>query len=367
MPGKPFGDNRFEVLVEASPNALLMVDKDGIIALVNRQAEILFGYDRSELVGMAVEVLVPRRIRDRHASLRDQFFSEPMQRELGAGRDLTAVRKDGSEVTVEIGLTPISAPDRIFVLATITDITWRKQAEESNRKMADELRASNHDLEQFASMVSHDLQQPLVVISNYLNVLKKRESGKLDPESQNCINVVLDAAKHMHEMIHDMLDYARVGSSKNPFASTDLDDVLRHALFTFEAEIKGTKATIIHNPLPTVMGDQRQLTQVFQNLLGNALKFRNAARPLVIEFGARKEQTGWLIWLQDNGIGMEPDKQDRIFEPFQRLHSQDEFAGMGLGLAICRKIVERHGGRIWAESEPDKGANFFFTIPDRPI
>lgn len=485
-------EERFRLLVESSPNALIMADCDGVIRLVNRQTEILFGYAREELIGLSVDLLLPEPLRGQHAAMRSEFLEKPSERHMGVGRDLFAQRKDGSEVPVEIGLTPVNAPKGLFVLATVTDITRRKQAEEALRQseerfrtlaealpqivwsataegiidyanrrwheytalapdapelwdweravhpgdlaaarriwrqglaagepthaehrlrkadgayrwhlhrwwplrnadgritrwvgtatdiddlkraqvdlehLAEELRRSNRDLEQFASMVSHDLQQPLVVISGYLKLLKRKAGEQLDTETQEFVDIAFESAQHMQDMIRGMLDYARVGRSDKPLASTDLENVLEKVLHTLRDEIRQSSTSVTHDRLPAVWGDQMQLEQVLQNLLGNAIKFRSVDRQSTIHVGVRREAEGWLISLQDNGIGIDADHKERIFEVFQQSHAEGKYPGAGLGLAICKKIVERHGGRIWVNSEPGQGSTFYFTIADRP-
>jgi len=365
-------EERFRLLVESSPNALLMVDRQGTISLWNRQAEVLFGYAREEIIGKCVELLLPSRVREEHVMLRRGFLNAPSQRPMGAGRDLFAQRKDGSEVPVEIGLTPIQMPDGLFILATITDITQRKQAEEllrrseeRFRKLSEDLRRSNEELGQFASMVSHDLQQPLVVISSYLNLLKRRLGDKVDPESREFIDVADESARNMQGMVRGMLEYARAARTDKPMSSTDMNEVFQQALANLQEEIKRHPATITHDPLPTVQCDPMSLVQVYQNLCGNALKFRSPDRPLTIHAGCRPESSGWLLWVQDNGIGMDPDQASQVFEAFFQVNPQGVYPGTGLGLTICKKIIERHGGRIWAESQPDQGATFLFTLPER--
>ncbi len=485
-------EERFRLLVESSPNALIMADRGGAIKLVNRQAEVLFGYDRTELIGMSVDMLLPEPLRRSHPALRGEFFEEPTQRHMGVGRDLYARRKDGFEVPVEIGLTPVLMPEGLFVLATVTDITQRKLAEEALRQseerfrtlaeavpqivwsataegiidytnrrwheytglatdsperwdwarvvhpddlaaarevwhrvlpageptetehrlrradgayrwhlhrwwplrradgqvlkwvgtatdvddlkraqvhlehLAKELRRSNRDLEQFASMVSHDLQQPLVVISGYLKLLKRKAGAQIDGETREYLDIASESAQHMQDMIRGMLDYARVGRSEKPLESVDLENVLDKVLHTLHDEIKQSSTTLTHDRLPSVWGDQMQLELVLQNLLGNAIKFRSTDRKPTIHVGVRREADRWLICVQDNGIGIDADHNERIFEVFQQSHAEGKYPGAGLGLAICKKIVERHGGRIWANSKPGEGSTFYFTIADRP-
>ncbi|MDO8302140.1 MAG: ATP-binding protein [Sedimentisphaerales bacterium] len=244
------------------------------------------------------------------------------------------------------------------------EIADRIQAEESLQKASDDLVRSNKDLEQFAYIASHDLQEPLRVITGYLQLIAKRYKGRLDSDADEFINFAVDGANRMQSLIIDLLTYSRVLKKAKPFAEVDCDLLLVQALANLEVAIKTTNAVITHDPLPTIMADGTQLIQVFQNLIGNAIKFRGNKKQ-EIHVTAKHDTNEWVFSVKDNGIGIESAYKERIFVIFQRLHSREEYPGTGIGLAICKKIVERHGGRIWLESTPGEGSTFYFAIQDK--
>jgi signal transduction histidine kinase len=225
-----------------------------------------------------------------------------------------------------------------------------------------ELKRSNEDLEQFAYVASHDLQEPLRMIQNYLQLVRQRYDKQLDSNAREFIAFALDGAARMHQLIRDLLTYSRVGSNGKDFSTTDSQGALAGALANLKVAIEESGAEITHDPLPTVPGDIVQLTQLFQNLIGNAVKFRGESAPR-IHIGVRQLGHEWEFSVRDNGIGIAEQDFQRIFVVFQRLHGRERFAGTGIGLSVCKKIVERHGGRIWVESKPGKGTTFHFTLP----
>jgi len=236
--------------------------------------------------------------------------------------------------------------------------------EELVAQRTEELARSNKDLEQFAYVASHDLQEPLRAVSGFVVLLQQRYQGKLDEKADGYIANAVDGAARMQSLIGDLLAYSRVGTRGGTLAPTAAQDSFDNARRNLAASIRDAGAVITSDPMPIVPGDALQLTQLFQNLIGNAVKFRGDRRP-EIHVGARREQDQWLFWVRDNGIGVAPEYADRIFLIFQRLHTRKKYAGTGIGLAICKKIVERHGGKIWVESQPDEGATFYFTISER--
>ncbi|MPV69292.1 PAS domain S-box protein [Burkholderia sp. BE17] len=357
-------EERLRLVVEAAPNAMVMVNRGGQIVLVNSQTERVFGYSRDELVGQSIERLVPARFRDQHPGHRTAFLAAPKSRPMGAGRHLTGLRRDGTELPVEIGLNPIETDEGMFVLAAIVDITERIRAEQALRERTDELARSNRDLEQFAYVASHDLQEPLRAVAGPLQLLQRRYQGQLDARADEYIGHAVEGATRMQALIEDLLAYSRVGRSDNPFQSMQCAAALDNALNNLAVALEEAGAEVHRGFLPTVQAIPSQLTLLFQNLVGNAVKFRRNDGPLQIRVGAEPGADGWLFRVEDNGIGIDAQYFERIFLIFQRLHTRRDYPGTGIGLALCKRIVERHGGRIWVESEPGKGATFLFTLPD---
>lgn len=359
VPGAPAPTEAlFRAVVESAPNGVVMVDAAGVIVLVNRETERLFGYSRAELLGTSIDRLVPDRFRRQHPVERDQFFGNPHRRAMGAGRDLYGVRKDGTEIPVEIGLNPIATDGALFVLASVVDISARKQAEE-------ELRQSNEELERFAYVASHDLQEPLRTVASYLQLLERRYRQHLDDDAREFIDFAVAGARRMEQLIKDLLAFSRVGTKGGELLPVETADVCSECLHSLRAAIEGASATIVVEDLPRVLADASQLQQLLTNLIGNALKFRGDA-PLTVRITAERDGRFWRLSVSDNGIGIEREYFDRIFVIFQRLHSREAYPGTGVGLAICRKIVDRHGGRIWLESTPGRGTTFHFTLPAAP-
>jgi PAS domain S-box-containing protein len=339
---------RFRGLLEAVPDATLLVDSCGRIALVNSETERLFGYGRQELLGELVEVLVPAWFHGHHPGHRADYFADLRPRPMGRGLELAARRKDGSEFPVEISLGPVETEEGMLVAAAVRDITERRRLEE-----------------QFVRVASHDLQEPLRTVANYAQLLATRYRGRLDPDADELIGYLVDGASRMHQLITDLLAYSRLGSRGNPFGAIDCELVFARVLHDLKLAIEQAGAIVTHDTLPTVLGDSVQLGQLFRNLLGNAIKFRGA-QPCRVRVRAERTGHEWTFAVCDNGIGIAPEHADRIFLIFQRLHSAAEYPGTGIGLAISKRIVERHNGRIWVDSYPGEGATFCFTLPAAP-
>jgi light-regulated signal transduction histidine kinase (bacteriophytochrome) len=277
---------------------------------------------------------------------------------MGTGRDLFGRRKDGTEVPVEIGLNPVSTDQGIGVLASVVDLSARKRAEE-------ELRRSNEELERFAYVASHDLQEPLRTVASYVQLLERRYGDRLDADAAEFIAFAVEGAKRMQRLIDDLLSFSRVGTRGGEMVPTDSGAVVDISLENLTAAIAESEARIERDALPVVRVDPIQLQHLFTNLIGNALKFRGKTRPLV-RISAERDGVFWRFSVSDNGIGIDAQYFDRIFVIFQRLHLREEFQGTGIGLAICKKVVERHHGRIWVESTPGAGSTFLFTLPAEP-
>jgi light-regulated signal transduction histidine kinase (bacteriophytochrome) len=237
-----------------------------------------------------------------------------------------------------------------------------KHVQDTLLKRTEELTRSNIELDQFASVVSHDLQEPLRMITAYVNLLQTQYAGKLDNEADEFIGLAVDGAKRMQGLIDDLLAYSRVGTRGKKFVATDCNEVLALTLMDLKRAIEESGAGITHDPLPIVLGDEFQLGQLLQNLIGNAIKYHGQTPP-EIHVGCQRMGAMYRFAVKDNGIGIDPEFTERIFVIFQRLHTRKEYPGTGIGLAICKKIVERHQGEIWVESAPGRGSTFYFTLP----
>jgi PAS domain S-box-containing protein len=502
---------RFGDVLEALPDAVVIVNRSGLIVLVNAQTEQLFGYSREELVGQPVELLVPEALRDRHVGLRDGYFAHPHTRPMGANLELHGQHRDGRDLPVEISLSPVQSEDGLLVVSSIRDISARKKAEAQLRQMearyrtlvegipavtfmaaldedlnelyvspqieqllgfsqqewlenpvlwytqlhpddqarwhlefahtcatgepfrsvyrflardgrvvwvhgeaklvrdaagrpqflqgvafditgmkqaednlralnetleqrvakrtaeaeqrAHELARSNAELEKFAYVASHDLREPLRTLKSYPKLLAQRYHGKLDAKADDQLNRIIVGADNMERLINDLSKYSRVVRGERSLAATDCASVFVQACANLQAALEESGAQVTPGPLPVVLGNETELELLFQNLIGNAVKFRAEGRAVRIHFGAQPHGDGWLFSVSDNGIGIEERYLRRIFELGERLNSKRLYPGTGFGLAICEKIVEAHGGRIWAESEFGQGSTFYFTLP----
>lgn len=348
----PLAESWFRRILEAAPNAMIVVEQGRKIALVSQGAEQLFGYRRDELIGQELDMLVPERLRPPHPSDLPTLLQGT--RAMGEGGELFGRRKDGSEVAIEVGLSCVEAPQGPLTLASIVDITARRHSEA-------ELRRSNEDLAQFAYITSHDLQEPLRMVASYTELLAQRYQGKLDERADKYIYYAVDGAIRMQQQLADLLAYSRVGSQGKPLVAVSSKAVVQSVIDTLAGTIRQANARVEVGPLPSVRADEAQLAQLFQNLIGNALKFRGEAPPLV-EISATPLEDRWQFSVKDNGIGIANQHMERIFQMFQRLHERGKYEGSGAGPAVAKRIAERHGGRIWLESEPSLGSTFFFTL-----
>jgi PAS domain S-box-containing protein len=355
---------RFRALLDSAPDAMVISDREGIIELANRQAERIFGYSREEMVGQSVGILIPQELHSDYGRDEEAFLSGDHGRTMGAGLDLRARRKDGSEFPVEISFSPLEGPSGISMTAAIRDITERKLvAQQLAEKMA-ELRQSNEALEQFAHIASHDLQEPLRMVASYTQLLAKRYTGRLDADADEFIHFAVDGTQRMKRLIEDLLLYSRAGRGGPAATEVRGEDAVQEAVGNLRAAIGDSGAQVTCEALPVVSVVELHLVQIFQNLIGNAIKYRGDRVPR-IHIAAREGESEWVFSVADNGIGIEPKYFDRVFVIFQRLHGRGEYEGTGIGLAICKRILHQQGGRIWVESEPGVGSTFYFALPMR--
>jgi PAS domain S-box-containing protein len=355
-------EGRYRGLLEAAPDAMVVVNQAGDIVLLNMQAEKQFGYRRDELLGKKVKSIIPEGFAERLLADDLRSVEDALAQQIGTGIELSGRRKDGSEFPLELMLSPLDSPEGILVTAAIRDITARKAAEAHLLEKMEELNRSNEELGQFAYIASHDLQEPLRMVASYTTLLSRRYKGKLDADADEFIGFAVDGASRMQRLIQDLLAYSRVGSAGKELSETCSEDALQRTLVILRGVIEESRAVVTHDPLPIVFADEMQLIQLFQNLIGNAIKYQRTGIPHVHIAASRSGETQWKFSVQDNGLGIDPQYFERIFGMFQRLHKREEFAGTGIGLAICKKIVERHGGSISVESEPGHGSTFHFSL-----
>ena len=355
-------EGRYGGLLEAAPDAMVVVDGRGGIVLLNLQAERQFGYSRDELVGQPVTNIIPTGFAERIVADDLRSAKDALEQQIGTGIELVGRRSDGSEFPIEIMLSPLESAEGILVTAAIRDITERKAAEEKLLQTVDELNRSNVELGQFAYIASHDLQEPLRMVASYTQLLSQRYKGRLDPDADDFIGFAVDGATRMQRLIEDLLFYSRVGTTGAVLGPASSEAALEYALANLRSAIGESGAIVTHDPLPTVLADKAQLVQLFQNLIGNGIKFHGPETPRLHISATSTGDGRWAFAVTDNGQGIDPQYFDRIFGMFQRLHTREEFAGTGIGLAVCKKIVERHGGRIWVESGPGEGSTFRFTL-----
>ena len=329
-------------LPEENPNPVVRVSGDGTVLYRNRAAAELPEW------GCAAYQSLPRPLLALVGQAMDQ------------GQDLQQDVEMGGSV-YSLLITPFVA--ECYANLYGQDITERKRAEEKLRLTTEDLKRSNRDLEQFAYIASHDLQEPLRMVSSFLGLLRDTYKGKLDTKADQYIDFSCDGAGRMSAMIKDLLEYSRAGSKEITPVPVNFGGILEVAQANLRAAIEESQAVITHDPLPTAVADAPRMAQVFQNLIGNAIKFRSAGRPCQVHVGASQVEGHWRFCVRDNGIGIDSDQADRVFMLFQRLHTRDKYPGSGIGLAICKKIIERHGGRIWVESTPGEGSVFSFTLP----
>ena len=360
---------RFRDLLESAPDAVLITDEEGRIQLVNAETQRLFGYHRRELMGQGIEMLMPDRYRGAHVGHRRGYVAAALTRPMGAGLDLHGLRKDGSEFPVSISLSPTKTPIGLMVFCDIRDITDQRANEtkiqDLNRRLQldnAELEAVNKELEAFSYSVSHDLRAPLRAIDGFSQALVEDAGSLLKPEHHSHLNRVRQAAQRMGVLIDDLIKLARVTRTDVRIDDVDLSEIALAVATNLQDAAPERQAEFVIAPDLHAEGDPRLMQVALDNLLNNSWKFTAPRSPARIEFGKTVADGKPAFFVRDNGVGFDMTYAGKMFGAFQRFHDAREFAGTGIGLATVQRIIHKHGGRIWAESQPGEGATFYFTL-----
>ena len=328
---------------------------------VNDVGTKLLGYSKKEFFNMT-----PYDIVHQDTTVSDAEIASEMSKKGHARHESMLIAKDGSKIPFEVATHSFKLKGKNVILAVSRDISERKNAEKQLKQTIQELERSNKELRSFAYITSHDLQEPLRTMGNYAGLLKMRYKGKFDPDADDFIEYIAIGAQRLKDMIQGLLDYSQVGKQEGEFIEFNSQEALNNALINLHSSIEACHAEVTHDKLPTITANKDQISRVFQNFIGNALKFRKEGLQPKIHISAEKRDNEYVFSVSDNGIGLEEQYKDHIFEVFKRLHTIGEYQGTGIGLAIVKRIIEQHGGRIWVESKYGKGSTFYFTIPINP-
>lgn len=349
-----------EWLLDSATDAMIIIDREGRIVLANPPVERLFGYPCQELIGKSMEILLPERFRQTHLSQRGNYFAQPHARGMGVGMELLGLRQDGSEFPVDVSLSPLKTEQGLLVMATIHDITRRKQAEEQRDRLLRELESANEELKNFGYVVSHDLKAPLRAIGSLADWLSTDYADKFDDEGKEHMRLLISRVHRMDGLIDGILQYSRVGRVKETIAAVELNRLVREVIDLLAPPENIT--VTIENSLPTIMAEPTRIQQLFQNLISNAIKYMDKPEG-EIHIACVAEGKQWKFSIADNGPGIDQQHFDKIFQLFQTLAPRDRVESTGVGLALVKKIVEMYGGRVWLESTVGQGSTFFFTLP----
>jgi PAS domain S-box-containing protein len=350
-----------QAVYETASDAILVIDREGAILSANPATSRIFGSDPDGWIGRSALELVPESRLEEYAPLLDEAVQGAREGREGTVLRLSGVRSDGSVFPCSLALARIEAEGREVFVAIVRDISRVTAVEEALIERSQELQRSNQQLENFAFLVSHDLQAPLRAVLHHAETLRRRAGAGLDPDARGSLEAVIDRSLRMKALIDGLLMLSRTAKETQAHSDFPLERAVDEALKNLELPVQEAGAKITRGVLPAVRACEEHLVQLFQNLIANAIKFQKGRAPEV-HVSAREEEGKWVVCVEDNGIGIAPEHLDKIFAIFSRLHSRSEYPGSGIGLSLCRRIVESHGGRIWAESTPGEGSKFYFTV-----
>lgn len=364
---------KFRAMLESAPDAMVIVNDKGIITLINEQTEKLFQYTRAELLGQAVEILIPEQHLDNHVNHRNHYIHQPKTRRMGTQKDLYGKRKDGTHVPLEISLSHLKSDEGMLIVSAIRDISDRKQTEAEltqHREHLEELvtqrtaalESSNKELESYSHSIAHDLRQPLRAITSFSQILVDDATDKLNAEEKDSLNRIASAGKKMSWLIEDILELSRITRCDLHIAEVDLSQLSQKILNVYEAsQPERVVLTQIQENI-CVQCDPKLMEIALHRLFSNAWKFTQTTNTAKIEFGCDVVDEQTVIYVRDNGVGFDMQYGDTLFKPFHHSHSSTHQEVTGIGLAMAQRVIQRHGGKIWAESEPQLGMTVYFTL-----
>jgi len=349
---------RLQAILDNTVDGLITINEFGLIQHYNKACERVFGYQTVEVLGKNIKMLMPEPYHGEHDGYLKNYHNTGDKKIIGKGREVEAKRKDGSVFPIDLSVSEINVKGEKLYSGIIRDITDRRKAE-------DEIMRSNEELERFAYIASHDLQEPLRMVSNFTMLLNQEYNAQMDDQAKQYMRFITEASVRMQSLVSDLLEYSRMGSENVGYVEFDSGAQLNGVLQNLGEAIGQTNAQIKVDSLPVIYCNPVRFSRLMQNLIGNAIKYRANNQTPQISVSVKDEKTQWVFSIQDNGIGIKKEYLEQIFVIFKRLHDKQQYSGTGIGLAVCRKIVESLDGTIWAESEYKKGSTFFFSIPKR--